>query len=191
MKFVFFFLYRFCLAFDQYCSTSTWSTGTSQCFEKVTEKKETFFIRTDFELVVPICLLLSFSNGRSRPAINSGGSGPNRFNSNGNFNGTGGPMRHHPSWSRHDSRPYDPVPMDSPVYHSGGYGPSGVGNGGNLYDRSRSDTRNYYNDHHENSYGAPTSYNNNGGQMEMYSMRDYRNDSGHHHDGNMNYGSRG
>ena len=122
----------------------------------------------------------------------NGNIGPARYNAGLNLNGGGGgPIRHNPSsWARQDSRPYDPVPIDPSAYHSG-YGPAG-GGGGTPYDRPRSDAPNYYNDRRENSYGGPppVGYNNNGGAMEMYPMRDYRDNGGQHRGGNLNYGSR-
>ena len=130
----------------------------------------------------------------------NGGNSNSRYNSSATTGGGGGPMRHNSSsWARNDSRPYDGIPLDPPGYNSG-YGP-----GSTPYDRPRSDVRHYYNDRRDNTYGstydtsrdnlygAPTGYNggnNNGGQMDMYSMRDYRDESGghhHHRTGNMNY----
>jgi len=74
-------------------------------------------------------------------------------------------MRHNASnWARHDARPYDNMSMDHGAYDRS-----------RSYD-SRSDSRRYYDDRHDNSYGSEydgSSYASNSGNGQA-GTRDYR-----------------
>jgi len=92
--------------------------------------------------------------------------GKGNSNSVSRYSSGGGPMRHNTSaWVRNDARPYDNIPVDHGAYDRS-----------RRYD-NRSDSRHYYDDRRDNSYGSEydvSSYagNSGSGQAETRHYRD-------------------